>query len=93
MRSGALWPDFFDVIMTDWTDNLMEKNMSRRGLPDFVLRIAALFDRQAQFFTPSLGRKHDVTSAKALAALGWKPRPAAETIVDCANSLIAIGAV
>jgi len=39
--------------------------------------------------TPSLGRKHTFTSAKAQWVLGWVPRPAATTIVDCAESLIA----
>jgi nucleoside-diphosphate-sugar epimerase len=69
------------------------KNVPTRGMPDFVPKIAALFNRQMQFFTPGLGRKHDFTSAKAQAVLGWKARPAAETIVDCARSLIATGAV
>jgi dihydroflavonol-4-reductase len=40
-----------------------------------------------------LGRKHVFSSAKAQAVLGWKPRPAASAIVDCAQSLIATGAV
>jgi dihydroflavonol-4-reductase len=56
----------------------------RHGMPDFVLRIVALFDRQMQFTTPLLGRKHVFSAAKAQAVLGWKPRPAATTIVDCA---------
>jgi dihydroflavonol-4-reductase len=69
------------------------KKTPTRGVPDFVLRIAALFDRQMQFMTPLLGRKHVFSSAKAQAVLGWKPRPAATTIVDCAESLIAKGAI
>ena len=40
-----------------------------------------------------LGVKHDFSSAKAQRILGWAPRPMEETIVDCANSLIANGAV
>ncbi len=66
------------------------KKVPTRGVPDFVLRIVALFDRPLQFVTPLLGRKHVFSSAKAQAVLGWKPRPAATTIVDCARSLIAV---
>ena len=43
--------------------------------------------------TPSLGRKHDFSSAKAQRILGWRPRPLEETVLDCARSLIATGAV
>jgi dihydroflavonol-4-reductase len=69
------------------------KKVPTRGLPDFMVRIVALFDRSVQFITPLLGRKHVFSSARAQAVLGWKPRPAATTIVDCARSALAIGAV
>jgi nucleoside-diphosphate-sugar epimerase len=61
--------------------------------PDFVVRLAALFDRDLQFVTPSLGKRHDYTSAKAQDLLGWRPRPLDETVVDCARSLLATGVV
>jgi dihydroflavonol-4-reductase len=64
-----------------------------RQMPDFILRLIAIFDRPIRFITPMLGRKHANTSAKAQRVLGWKPRPAAETIVACAESLLAKGAV
>ena len=41
----------------------------------------------------NLGRKHDYTSQKAQTLLDWRPRPMEDTIVDCARSLIAAGAV
>jgi nucleoside-diphosphate-sugar epimerase len=62
-------------------------------VPDFVLRLAALFDRDLQAVTPSLGRRHDFSSAKAQTLLGWRPRPLEETVLDCARSLIANGVV
>lgn len=62
-------------------------------VPDFVLRLVALVDRDLGAVTPSLGKKHDYSSAKAQTVLGWKPRPLDETIVDCGRSLIAAGAV
>jgi len=64
-----------------------------RKVPDLVLRIVGLFDKELGSVTPSLGRRHDNTSAKAQSVLGWKPRPLEETIVDCARSLIAEGVV
>jgi nucleoside-diphosphate-sugar epimerase len=64
-----------------------------RKVPDFVIRLAGLFDKDLGSVTPNLGHKHDFTSAKAQRMLGWKPRPLEETILDCANSLIAVGAV
>jgi dihydroflavonol-4-reductase len=64
-----------------------------RKVPNFVIRLAGLFDKDLGSVTPSLGLKHDYSSAKAQRMLGWKPRPLEETILDCANSLIATGAV
>jgi len=59
-----------------------------RKVPDFVLRFASLFDKDLGAVTPSLGRKHDYTSAKAQSLLGWRPRPLEDTVLDCARSLI-----
>ena len=63
-----------------------------RKVPDFVLRLASLFDTDLQAVTPSLGKKHEYSSAKAQTMLGWRPRPLKDTVLDCANSLIATGA-
>ncbi len=64
-----------------------------RGMPDFLFRLVARFNRPARFATPLLGRRHVFSSAKAEAVLGWRPRPAKETIVDAARSAIAHGLV
>jgi len=64
-----------------------------RKVPDFVIRLAGLFDKDLGSVTPGLGHKHDYTSEKAQRMLGWKPRPLEETVLDCARSLIAAGAV
>ncbi|MFG1819334.1 hypothetical protein ACGFIF_36615 [Kribbella sp. NPDC049174] len=37
----------------------------------------------------SLGRRNRHTTGKAKPVLGWQSRPAAETVVDCAQSLLA----
>jgi nucleoside-diphosphate-sugar epimerase len=64
-----------------------------RKAPDLVVRLMGLFDKDLGSVTGRLGRVHDFTSAKAQAMLGWRPRPTDETVLDCAKSLIAEGAV
>jgi dihydroflavonol-4-reductase len=64
-----------------------------RTLPDFVLRFLARFDPTLRSLTPMLGRRRRHSSAKARRLLGWSPRPAATTVVDCAESLIAQNAI
>ena len=60
-----------------------------RSMPDFVFRTLALFDPSIRSMTPRLGKMQRHTAAKAQRLLGWQPRPATTTLVDCAKSLIA----
>ena len=69
------------------------KKVPARGLPDFLLKISALFDPTVRMVVPELGRTRRCDASHAEAALGWKTRPAAESIVDCAQSLLAAGLV
>ena len=69
------------------------RRVPTRKVPDFVVRLVGLVDRDLGSVVPDLGRKHDFSSAKAQSMLGWKPRALDETILDCAHSLIAEGAV
>ncbi len=62
-----------------------------RKVPDLVVRLVSLFDKDLREVTPYLGQKRVFSSAKAQTLLGWRPRPVDETIVDCAESLIAHG--
>jgi dihydroflavonol-4-reductase len=64
-----------------------------RTIPDAIVRLVAVFDPGLRAITPGLGRRSRHTTAKAERLLGWKPRPAADTITDCARSLLANGAV
>jgi dihydroflavonol-4-reductase len=60
-----------------------------RTLPDFVVRLMARFrDTSLQAITPALGRRARHSTEKAMRVLGWQPRPAADTVADCAKSLI-----
>jgi nucleoside-diphosphate-sugar epimerase len=64
-----------------------------RRVPDFMVRIISLFDTDLRYVVPSLGNRREFSSAKAQRMLGWKARPLEESVVDCANSLMALGAV
>jgi nucleoside-diphosphate-sugar epimerase len=64
-----------------------------RKVPDFVVHLMGLFDKDIAGVASGLGKKHDFSSAKAQRVLGWRPRPTNETLLDCARSLIAVGAV
>jgi dihydroflavonol-4-reductase len=59
-----------------------------RRVPDFLVRLAAIVNKELRTAVPRLGQKRDFTSAKAQATLGWRPRPLEETVLDCARSLI-----
>jgi hypothetical protein len=59
-----------------------------RSLPDFVVRFLSLFIPQMRMLTSDLGRRNSLTSEKARHVLGFSPRPATTTVVDCAASLI-----
>ncbi|BCB88226.1 NAD-dependent epimerase/dehydratase family protein [Phytohabitans suffuscus] len=58
-----------------------------RGVPDAAVRLLARFVPELRALTPLLGRQLTFSSAKAQRLLGFSPRPAAATIVDCAESL------
>jgi hypothetical protein len=65
-----------------------------RQVPDVVVRFAARFlDPSLREITPALGRRNRHSTEKARRVLGWEPRPAQETVIDCARSLIVHGAV
>ena len=65
--------------------------VTQRRVPDLVLRLVGLFDKELASVTPSLGHRHDNSSAKAQTLLGWQPRPLKDTVLDTARSLIAQG--
>ena len=61
-------------------------------IPDFAVRLAARFgDASLREITPALGRRNRHSTEKARRVLGWQPRPAADTVLDCARSLLEHG--
>jgi dihydroflavonol-4-reductase len=64
-----------------------------RNLPDWLVRVAALFNPLARAVVNELGnvRNHDASHAKAV--LGWETRPIEQSIVETARCLIDLGIV
>lgn len=69
------------------------RKVPSRGLPDVVLHFSSLFDPAIRMVTGELGKQRITPSDHARDILGWVPRPAADTIVDTARSLIDKGVI
>ncbi|MFJ9537466.1 NAD-dependent epimerase/dehydratase family protein [Streptomyces sp. NPDC101225] len=70
------------------------RRVPTREVPDVVIRLLARFrDPSLREITPALGRRSRHSTEKARTLLGWQPRPARQAVLDCAESLIARGAV
>ncbi|PWV70367.1 nucleoside-diphosphate-sugar epimerase [Nocardia neocaledoniensis] len=64
-----------------------------RVLPNWLVRLVAVFDKGVRLTVPVLGRTERVSAEKARRELGWTMRPIEETVRDTADSLIAFGVV
>ena len=61
-----------------------------RNVPNFVVRGMALLDREERARSSrDLGKRVEYSAEKAKSRLGWSTRPVEDTIVDCAESLLA----
>lgn len=64
-----------------------------RRLPDWVVRVAALFNPVARAMVRELGNERHQSSAHAKDKLAWAPRAEEESIVETARCLLALGVV
>lgn len=78
----------------------LKRRLGNRGrkvpsmqLPNFAVRLAALFDPLIKSQVFELGRARNVTHEKATRLLGWHPRSVEDSVVETAESLIAHGLV
>jgi dihydroflavonol-4-reductase len=62
-----------------------------RVLPNFLLRIVGLFDKEVALITGELGKERDATNEKAKTILGWNPRSREDALVATAESLVKFG--
>lgn len=61
--------------------------VSTRLMPDWMLRAAAPFSRRVRGSLPEIGVRRNATSAKAIAQLGWDPRPREEAVLATVDTL------
>lgn len=69
------------------------RKVPTRRLPDFLVRFSALFDPAVKQAVGGLGRVYNMDASHARTVLGWVPRPAEESIVAAARSLLDLGIV
>jgi nucleoside-diphosphate-sugar epimerase len=67
------------------------RRVPTRELPNWLVRIASMFDPSARQLLPELGKPKNATNAKARRVLGWEPRSNEDSIVATAESLLALG--
>ncbi len=67
------------------------RRVPTRQLPDWLVRIAALFDPTVRQIVPELGKTKNATNAKARRMLSWAPRSNEQAIVATAESLARLG--
>ncbi len=61
--------------------------MTPRSLPDFVLRLAAVFQQEARFTAPMLGKRRQFDASEAASLLDLRPRPLKQAVIECAESM------
>jgi dihydroflavonol-4-reductase len=86
-----------------WLEDMAEMLKRRLGprarrvptirLPGFLVKLTALFDPTVRMVLPELGRARAVDSSHVTQVLGVRLRPAEESVVETAESLIANGIV
>ena len=63
------------------------RKVPTRSVPNWLLRVVALFDAEVRGVLPELGKHKNASSEKARRLLGWKPRSPADSILATARSL------
>jgi nucleoside-diphosphate-sugar epimerase len=79
---------------------ILDQHFSSRGfriptgkLPDFAMRLVALFDKTASLALNDLGVRQDLDNSKIKNVLGWQPRGLEEMVVAMGDSFIEYGVV
>jgi dihydroflavonol-4-reductase len=85
----SLWVREIAAILRDRLGERASK-VPTRELPVWTARVLARVNPGLRVLRPQLGRNFDATAEKAQRMLGWSPRPIEDTIVDTAESLLAL---
>ena len=68
------------------------KGPSTRKAPDFMIKLLALFDREAQGMVPMLGMRAEPDTSATRLAFDWTPIPFSKTLKDSAEAVKALQA-
>lgn len=82
-----LWFRDMAAILKDHFGNRASK-VSDRRMPDWLVKLLGLFNPQIAGMVPELGNASKLSSEKARRVLGWATRPAIDSIVAAAESLL-----
>lgn len=69
------------------------KKVPTRIMPNFLVHVLGLFNAGVRSIKSELGKSRHCDVSHAKERLGWQTRPAKESVVDCAKSLIEHGVV
>lgn len=64
------------------------KKASTKAVPNWVVKLAGLFDAKAKALAPMLGVNRKASNEKAKTILGWKPRTSEEALIATVESLV-----
>jgi dihydroflavonol-4-reductase len=67
--------------------------LPQRNVPDWLVRVAALFNPVARAVVGELGSVRNQDASHAKAVLGWQTRPIEQSVLDTARSLLELGIV
>jgi dihydroflavonol-4-reductase len=85
---------FYDITKTLRREMpAFAKKTPKFELPDWGVRMVALFDARARLAVPELGKIKNASNEKAKRVLGWKPRSNDECVLATAKSLVELGIV
>jgi len=83
-----LWMSEVSAVLRERLGERARK-VPTRTAPNLLVRAMSLFDGSVRSIVSDLGRKVTYSNEKAKTRLGWAPRPAEDSIVDCAESMLA----
>jgi len=69
------------------------RKVPTRRLPDFLVKLSAMFDPVIRQIVGELGNVRDTSAQHALDVFGWKTRDARDSILDTARDLIRLDVV
>jgi nucleoside-diphosphate-sugar epimerase len=88
--NGYAWfNEIAEILATEY--NHQGYRVPTKIMPNFIVKIAALFDPALRLITGRLGQKADVSNKLITDVLGWKPHSIPEMTIAMAESMIEFG--